>query len=398
MKLLFITGGSPWPTTLGVNQRTNVLLRALKQVADIDLIIYSGYAAKSYGEQDYLEKNYGLIKVLRPSPPAGKLFRNFQLFVGNTQSLYPEDQKNIHFITSLIESGKYDAVVCRYVKTAIISGIEQLHVPFFIDADDIDTQVFETHASKTKGISKLRALLTLRAVQRKCYPVLNDAQHVWIVSESDKKYVPHNRVSVLPNIPFSLSSDITSHVLGDPPHNYVTLIVASCLHTLNVNAIDQFVSNCWPLVLQAVPAAKVRLVGHGMTDSQKNRWETQNGVEAIGQVDDLEAEYRNATISTVPIWEGGGTKIKVLESLLYGRPVAPSTHAMRGLEILVGGKGGVTPASNPTELATKIIELLTNTNRCLTEALEGRKRVLNNFSFGNFCSSVKKGLSCIIPD
>ena len=57
----------------------------------------------------------------------------------------------------------------------------------------------------------------------------------------------------------------------------------------------------------------------GHETPQRLRWEAIDGVQPVGYVDDLADEYRRCAFTVAPIFEGAGTKIKVLESLAFGR-------------------------------------------------------------------------------
>ena len=71
------------------------------------------------------------------------------------------------------------------------------------------------------------------------------------------------------------------------------------------------------------------LVG-GLDDKRRDTYSRIKGVRLLGFVDDLAAAYASSALSVVPISAGAGTKIKVLESYRYGRPVVVTRHSLRG--------------------------------------------------------------------
>jgi glycosyltransferase involved in cell wall biosynthesis len=108
------------------------------------------------------------------------------------------------------------------------------------------------------------------------------------------------------------------------------LIVGSLRHTVNVRAIDRFLRSGWPRIFKNEPGSEFRIVGYGMTDVQQDRWGAVPGVVPVGFIEDLRSEYGRCAFTVVPVFEGGGTKIKVLESLRYGRTVVAASHSCRG--------------------------------------------------------------------
>ncbi len=59
-------------------------------------------------------------------------------------------------------------------------------------------------------------------------------------------------------------------------------------------------------------------------------------VEVLGELESLETCYREADAVIVPIRAGGGTRIKILEAMSYGKPVVSTTVGAEGLECIPG--------------------------------------------------------------
>ena len=59
-------------------------------------------------------------------------------------------------------------------------------------------------------------------------------------------------------------------------------------------------------------------------------------VEALGFVEDLRAAYARAGCAVVPLLQGGGTPLKLIEALAYGLPVVATPRAVAGLAVRDG--------------------------------------------------------------
>jgi glycosyltransferase involved in cell wall biosynthesis len=79
-------------------------------------------------------------------------------------------------------------------------------------------------------------------------------------------------------------------------------------------------------------------------------------VDAIGFVDDMAAELAASRLVVVPIWAGGGTRLKVLESLAAARPVAGTGLGVQGVGFEDGRHGLV--VDDPAGLARAAAALL----------------------------------------
>jgi glycosyltransferase involved in cell wall biosynthesis len=56
-------------------------------------------------------------------------------------------------------------------------------------------------------------------------------------------------------------------------------------------------------------------------------------VEYVGEVGSVRDYYRRAEVAVVPVFEGSGTRIKVLEAIRYGRPVVSTSLGVHGLPL-----------------------------------------------------------------
>ena len=93
----------------------------------------------------------------------------------------------------------------------------------------------------------------------------------------------------------------------------------------NRRGVERFLEEGWPEVLRARPQARLAIAGGGMDDALRARLAAVEGVEVLGLVADLPGALAAARAVVVPIWEGGGTRLKVLEALAAGRAVVATS-------------------------------------------------------------------------
>jgi polysaccharide biosynthesis protein PslH len=56
----------------------------------------------------------------------------------------------------------------------------------------------------------------------------------------------------------------------------------------------------------------------------------------LGFVDDLAAVYATARCAVVPLLQGGGSPLKLIEAFAYGLPVVATPRAVAGLDVTPG--------------------------------------------------------------
>jgi glycosyltransferase involved in cell wall biosynthesis len=91
--------------------------------------------------------------------------------------------------------------------------------------------------------------------------------------------------------------------------------------------LDWFVREVLPLVHARV-RAEFDVVGH-----PPERPVTARGVRYIGPVPSVGAWYERAHVAVVPVFEGSGTRLKIVEAMAHGRPVVSTRLGAEGLPI-----------------------------------------------------------------
>jgi glycosyltransferase involved in cell wall biosynthesis len=99
----------------------------------------------------------------------------------------------------------------------------------------------------------------------------------------------------------------------------------------NVDGVDYFCRDIWPAVLQAVPAARFRIVGRN--PQARVRRLASASVEVTGTVPSVIEHLREAAVFVVPLRVGGGTRLKIFEAMATGKAVVSTTIGAEGLEV-----------------------------------------------------------------
>jgi succinoglycan biosynthesis protein ExoO len=120
----------------------------------------------------------------------------------------------------------------------------------------------------------------------------------------------------------------------------------------NQTGLQWLLREVWPKVLAAEPRATLTVVG---TVSQTLS-SSVKGVQAMGIVESLAAEYAKATVCVVPLLVGSGIKIKLLEAMSFGKATVSTTIGVQGVEQWATQATAVT--DDPTEFAAAIVTLL----------------------------------------
>jgi len=145
------------------------------------------------------------------------------------------------------------------------------------------------------------------------------------IKEEDAAYIrsvaPRTRVAT---IPFACAAPAAD---TDAPRPPVALFVGSAAAP-NADGLGWLLSDVWPQVRAARPDARLRVVGK-VADAWEGPW--PEGAGKVGFVDDLAAEYAQASLALTPLRYGSGVKIKLIEGLAHGLPGVATTVGAEGV-------------------------------------------------------------------
>jgi glycosyltransferase involved in cell wall biosynthesis len=111
-------------------------------------------------------------------------------------------------------------------------------------------------------------------------------------------------------------------------------------------------------------------------------------VEILGLVEDLGVEYERALFTIAPIYWGGGTKIKVLESLGRGKTCVVTPHALYGLSPHIRHGDSVLCAASDAEFVEACLKLVRSESLRQSLAARGKEVIHEHFSVARFNNAV----------
>lgn len=198
-------------------------------------------------------------------------------------------------------------------------------LPFWMDEHNV-----EWHCSKRYGHRLWWLIFLLEGFILKC------ADHITCVSEEDKlrliasfRLTPQ-RITVAPN---GVDYSAISQTKADPSERTRKRILFFGVldYPPNREAVEILGERIAPFLS---PDIEVLIAGKGGLDL-KDRFPQLN---FLGFVEDIHQLVRDCDGVVVPILAGGGTRMKILESLACERPVVSTTCGAEGIELEALGK------------------------------------------------------------
>lgn len=366
VKILAISTWNPFPPDNGSKIRAYHLLKALSQFHDVTLISFDpgGAGGTGAGVPDWLQGYFpvrvdpfyytNLPQVVKYISPVPLAFWP-----------HPAMSKNG---ARLAKAGHWDAVVAIQMPVARYA-LFLSHGPRILDVDTaLSYQIYERYRAEKAFLGRLRAQLSHQKARRYEARMLERYQVGTVASSLEKDFVSQltytrpTRVEVVPN---GVDCQYYQWCQGatQPTH----LVYNGALtYSVNYDAMSFFLSAIFPLI--KAQSANVSLTITGTTTGVDLSALPLNGsVRLSGYVDDIRPLFTEASICVVPLREGGGTRLKILEAMALGTPVVSTTKGAEGLEVVDGEH--LLLADDAHFFAQRTLELMRNAElrRRLTE-------------------------------
>jgi glycosyltransferase involved in cell wall biosynthesis len=144
----------------------------------------------------------------------------------------------------------------------------------------------------------------------------------------------------------------------------------------NVDAVEWFASEVFPVVRRSEPRAEFWIVGSNPTEGVQ-RLAGVEGIHVTGRVPDVRPYLSHASAVVAPLRVARGVQNKVLEALSMERPVVCTPEAAEGLAD--GAPLQVT--EDPAEMSRMLLEVLHAGNAASRPDNAGRNYVRQNYQW-----------------
>jgi glycosyltransferase involved in cell wall biosynthesis len=271
--------------------------------------------------------------------------------------------------------GELVAEGCAFVQVEHTQCAYYEHVfdgtPWVLSLHNVDSALLRGIAHSERPLSRAwvsawNRSRALRALERRKVPA---ADAVLCVSDADR-----DMLAALGSEPLLVPNGVDDsffEVPAAPPREERILFFGQFDYAPNASGIARFLAEGWPHLAAARPAARLVLAGRGMAPGLERAVAAAERVEALGFVDDVERELAASRFTIAPLWEGGGTRLKVLESLAAARTVVGTPLGVEGMGFEDGRHGAV--ADTPSALADAAASLLESPELASRLADEGRR-------------------------
>lgn len=384
MRILVISPNMPYPADTGGSIRIFNLLKYLSAYNDIDLICYGDGAINAEDLEVLKSLCTAVHLVKKERQPAFKQIPEVVLRSTRCEPFclkYGECSAFHRTIEELTSANMYDVV---QVEHSYAAGLHRSikkgpGTQTVLSLHNIASQQYRRMYSHERNLLNKMKLLLDWAPMRKWEPAAAAKFHkMVVVSPADektlRKMVPCGRIYLIPN-----GIDISSHRrLPLNPESRNILMIGTMDYGPNVDGVLYFHEKIFPLVLGEVSDATLTVAGRNPT-SAILELRTAAKVTVEANVSDVGDCYARAAVSAVSLRSGGGTRIKILESMAFGVPVVSTSIGCEGLDVT--DELDILIADTPQEFARNICRVLTDGALAAMLAKNGRRLVEEKYDW-----------------
>jgi polysaccharide biosynthesis protein PslH len=338
-------------------------------------------------------------EVMRPNPGfsassglarIGSLLRGWPLWVASCSVAAFGSRLRI-----LARTWRPDIVQVEFhVMAQYLSALDDCSSPRVLTQHEPGAYAARDLWQSSHGLARVIRYFDMLAWERFERTSLSRVQSIVVFTERDREAFHH--VSMPPpivRIPFG--TVLPTQPLNPSGDESLSLIfVGNFRHPPNVDAAMRLINEIFPRVQAQIPGLILHIVGDQPT-AQIRQWANET-IVVTGRVPDVTPYLNRAAIVVVPLYMGGGMRVKVLEALAAGKAVVASRLAVEGLDVKDGNQ--ILLAESDKEFVDVIVQLLAHPEKRISLAASARAWACANLGWDKSIAAYEALYENLIQD
>ena len=341
MRTLFLVCKPIYPPTGGASLRNWQNINAAASLGPVG--VFGVLPESSSGTQGDVVERQALFP--RPGLPNGHvLFRKVRS-LGRYVHPRRHPRANQYYSSTLedrlretIEDFQPDLVIFeelwlyRYLPSVRSTGC-----PVIFDAHNVEATLRTDMQQASSGRGGWGSRLNAWSVRNIERALVRQSEQVWACSTKDAQeietlYSPSPDVEVAPNTLDASSYSGVREGRGGDGEAPILLFIGAFGYPPNRRAAHHLLDEIFPRVQRQHPNVRLRLVG-GSPSEHMREWGAEQAITVTGFVDDIRSHLAASDIAVIPLMEGSGTRLKIIEAFASKLPVVSTPKGVEGLEV-----------------------------------------------------------------
>jgi glycosyltransferase involved in cell wall biosynthesis len=378
MKILYLLNRVPWPLKDGGSIAMHSMLQGLSSLG-VEITALSFNTNKHFVNNQTIENKLSSIATWHTIP----VNTNVSLWGAVAALLQNQSYHAVRFYQSrfeqklidLLQQQTYDVVVCESVFMAqYIQTIKTYsNATTVLRQHNVEWKIWDTLAKQTNNWIK-KQYISILAQQLKRFEIRYLQQFDKVVSITDADANEFIKMGV--KVPIH-TCPLGIRIAEKPnlPDGAAVFHLGSMEWQPNIEGVNWFLEEVWPLVIEKIEGANCYIAGRGMPESWKQR--NIQGVNMIGEVQDANVFMQDKAIMIVPIFAGSGIRVKILEGMRAGKAIVSTTIGVQGIPCEPNKH--LLLADDKNTFANHIVSLINDSVKRKQMALNGFEFVSENY-------------------
>lgn len=287
-------------------------------------------------------------------------------------------------------AAEHDGVLAHLIRTG--AGVADLPGPKFLEMTDAISLNYERakSASRRHWFDPRTIAYRIETGRLKLFEqqIVASFDRSFLVSGVDLDYLfgpddpRRTRVLVCGN-----GADVASLPYRFAPEGTDVAFIGNLKSLQNYDAALFFAADVLPLIRAERPDVRFRVVGR-IDEARASSLAGYDGVDVVGEVDDVAAAVAGAGAGVAPLRIGAGVQNKVLEYFALGLPCVSTALALEGF----GAENGreLLVADSAQELAAAVLQVLSDRHAAAALAAAGRDYVERHHSWAQVLAPLRQ--------
>lgn len=362
MRILWVKAGKLLPVDTGGKIRSFNLLRQLASGHDVTLLSYYG-GRRDQQYETALRDTFSKAVPVHTGAWDGSTAARVLDYARRSLSPAPyavakfADDSVKRMIAGWDASAAFDVSVCDFL-SASLNFPDERRIPTVLFQHNVESILWRRQAD-TERHPVRRRIFAREADKMTRYErrTVGAFEHIIAVSDTDRRTMlemaPDARISVVPT---GVDTAAFRPASRERPRAPIVLFLGSMDWEPNIDGVRYFVSEVWPRVVDAVPAARFHIVGRNPPPAIRALASSQ--VEVTGRVPSVQEHLSRAAAVVVPLRIGGGTRLKIYEAMAAAKAVVSTSIGAEGLDVTDGRD--IILADTPETFAGGVVRLLSD--------------------------------------
>ena len=395
LKILWVKSDFLHPTSRGGQIRTLETIRRLHARHEVHYVAFD-----NPGEPEGLAraKEYCsyVYPVLHEAPArrslkfavqlAGSVFSPLPLSVARWVTPAMREQ-----IREVRQQHQFDSVVCDFLAPAPNFDTLEGCVLF---QHNVETMIWKRHAEHASDpLRRFYFGMQARRMAECEGKACSEAAHIIAVSDGDAALMRSMfgvAAGKITSVPTGVDIDYFRRPAGSVPETDL-VFVGSMDWMPNIDGVGYFVREVLPLIRRERPECSLTVVGRKPSPEILALAQTDKRIAITGTVPDVRPYLWKSRVSIVPLRIGGGTRLKIYESMAGSVPVVSTTVGAEGLDVT--HPKDIRLADTPESFAAECLQLLNETAQADQVAQSALSLVTERFSWDRITRDFEKILA-----